>query len=213
METPTEPLPAGLPAALGNAAWPDNWTLGHPSLHGELMEMETRGVWLCQQPISRERYESLALPDGFLRTGIGGSMADLAYFARSPGRGADGPLDVREIDGVRFAFVATPGLPEATLPGVVVLPVTKHHRLLYRAGRTLEIMDCGDGRDYVPLVTEARMAGRPADKPLPARRLPEGWSVRTVVLSEDLIVELPCPTRVTFFSSGESFQGPLTLGV
>ncbi|HEY2774898.1 MAG TPA: hypothetical protein VGK20_12705 [Candidatus Binatia bacterium] len=198
---------------LGNPSWSDNWTTGHPALHGEIMDVESRSVWLCQQPISYERYDALALPDGFIRTGIGGSTADLAYFRRSPGRDSDGPLQVRDIDGVRFSFVATPGEPEAMLPGLVILPVSKHHRVLYRAGRAIEIMDCGDGFDYVPLVAEARMAGRRRDRPLPPRTAPKGWSSRFVTLARNLLVELPCPTRVTFFASGESFQGPVRLGL
>ena len=53
-----------------------------------------------------------------------------------------------------------------------------------------------------------RIAGPP--KP---RLLPEGWSVRQVHLDSDLVVDLPCPTRAAFFwSSGDSFQGPIRLG-
>ena len=61
---------AALPAALGNPAWPDNWTVGHPALHGEVMDAGG-GVWLAQAPLLRERFDALALPDGFAKTGIG----------------------------------------------------------------------------------------------------------------------------------------------
>ena len=94
-----------------------------------------------------------------------------------------------------------------------VFPVDKHHLLLFRAGRKLEIMDLGDGFDYVPLVVGARGAitgARASASPRP-RALPEGWSVRTLRLERDLVVELPNPTRVAFFVNGDSFQGPVRL--
>jgi len=121
------------------------------------------------------------------------------------------------VGGVRLARVARAvGAPEPALDGVRVFPVDKHHLLLFRAGRTLEIMDFGDGCDYVPLVTRARGpiagSGRPSGTPR-ARVLPSGWSVREVTLARDLVVELPNPTRVAFFANGDSFQGPLRLAL
>jgi hypothetical protein len=34
-----------------------------------------------------------------------------------------------------------------------------------------------------------------------------------VTLQEDLFVDVPFPARVCFFTSGHSFQGPLTLSI
>ena len=39
---------------------------------------------------------------------LGGAVADAAYFSRSPGATADGPLDAMEVDGLRFSFVGRP---------------------------------------------------------------------------------------------------------
>lgn len=197
---------------LGNPDWTDNWTLGLDALHGEILDTAAGQVWLAQAPMTLERFESLSLPEGFVPTGIGQSVATAAYFRRSPGAAEDGPLDTMDVDGIRFARVARPGLPDAPLPGLFVLPVHKHHRLLYAGGSTIEVMDCGDGADYVPLVRNAVMAGRRHAAPRP-RVLPDGWSVRRVTLPRDVVVDLPCPTRVTFFASGDSFQGPVQLGV
>lgn len=202
-------------AAIGELAWPDNWTHGAGTTHGELMQPETGAVWLAQQPVTRERYEALAIPDGFLQSGIGESVADVAYFRRSPDAAFDGPLETIEIDGLRFSRVARPGVPEPGLRGVIVLPVYKYHRIAYAAGRTIDIMDCGDGWDYVPLMAHATMpGGRPPNPDAGAkpRVLPEGWSMRSLTLRSDLVVELPCPTRVTIFPRiGDSFQGPVRL--
>lgn len=203
-------VPSPLP---GHPDWTDNWTLGRPGdLHGEVMDTATGLVWLAQAPISQDQYDALELPEGFVKTGIGEAVADAAYFSRSPGADGDGPLEVREIGGLRFAAVARPGAPDSPVSGLFVLPVHKHHRLFYAAGRTIEVMDCGDGADYLPLVRNAVMAGRRRSSTPRPRLLPEGWSVRTVTLAKDLVVDLPAPTRVTFFTSGDSFQGPLDLG-
>lgn len=198
---------------LGNPDWADNWTRGHDDLHGEVYEAATGLVWLNQSPMTRQEFLDLELPEGFLKTGIGESVADAAYFSRSPGAAEDGPLRAMEIGRFRFCLVARPGAPEMPAPGVFVLDVEKHHHLLYRAGTTIEVMSFGDGADYVPLVRHAVMAGKRADGPARPRVLPEGWSVRTVTLDRDLVVDLPCPTRVSFFASGDSFQGPLRLGL
>ncbi|MCW5889512.1 MAG: hypothetical protein KIT14_03070 [bacterium] len=193
---------------LGNPDWTDNWTTGGHVLHMEIMS--GRYVWLAQGACSVEQYERLALPEGFMRTGIGRAVADAAYFARSPDADADGPVETMEVDGVRFARVARPGRPEPPREGLFVLPVHKHHRVLYRAGRTIEVLRADDGGDYLPLVAGARMAASDMDgRP---RVLPDGWVVREVALDADLVVDLPCPTRVTFFTSGDSFQGPVRLG-
>lgn len=200
--------------SLGNLAWTDNWTHGAGTVHGEILHQESRSVWLAQEATTPAAFDALELPDGFLKTGIGESVADVAYFRRSPGAASDGPLETFDVGGMRFARVAVPGVPEPGFRGVLVMPVEKHHRVLYAAGRTLEIMDCGDGRDYVPLMANAAMPGMPPRTDPRPRVLPPGWKVRSVILAADLVVELPCPTRITLFSrTGESFQGPVRLGL
>lgn len=211
--TPATPVHLDLPATVGTPGWTDNWTVGREVLHGEVCDTGTGLVWLAQAPMTRSQFDALELPEGFVKTGIGESVADLAFFSRSPGASADGPVETCEIGGFRFSLVARPGIPEMPGRGVFVLDVEKHHRVLYRAGTTIEVMDFGDGADYVQLTRNAVMAGRRADAPRRERVLPEGWSVRTVTLAEDLVVDLPCPTRVCFFACGDSFQGPLRLGI
>lgn len=205
----------------GNLAWADNWTRGTGILHLEIAHAGTMSVWLAQAEITHERAAGLALPEDYVFSGIGRSVADLAYFSRSPGATADGPLETIVVDGVRFSFVARPGMPEpapeGSPGGLIVLPVEKHHRLVYAAGRTIEVMDCGDGFDYVPLTSQARRVESDperATRPFKPRVLPSGWSVRSVLLESDLVVDLPCPTRAAFFfGSGDSFQGPVRLPV
>jgi hypothetical protein len=206
---------------LGNPDWADNWTRGADLLRLEIAEPATMSVWLAQEAVTHERAAGLSLPEGFVFSGIGLSVADLAFFARSPGTASDGPLRTIEVDGLRFSFVARPGMPESppggSTGGLVVLPVEKHHRVFYAAGRSIEVMNCGDGFDYVPLTARARRVDPDparASRPFKQRVLPADWSVRVVRLESDLVVDLPCPTRAAFFlGSGDSFQGPVRLGV
>jgi hypothetical protein len=199
------------PPRMGNPAWVANWTLAGLEILGEIMHPETRSVWLSQHAITHDEYAALQLPEGFMKSGTGRSGHDVAFFRRSPGAAVDGPLETIVIGDRTFARVARPGSPEPGFEGLLVLPVYKYHNVMFRAGRTLEIMDCGDGWDYVPQVTE--MQGLPGMSPTEQRVLPHGWSVREVVLQEDLYVEVPCPARVCLFPSGHSFQGPVRLGL
>lgn len=198
-------------ARMGNPAWSDNWTLAGLDIYGEIMHPETRSVWLSQQPFTLEEYSALQVPEGFLKSGTGRSSHDLAFFRRSPGGTVDGPLATTKIGDRTFSRVARPGPPEPGFNGVLVLPVYKYHNVMFRAGRTIEIMDCGDGWDYVPQVTEMR--GLPGVPPTAERVLPDGWSVREILLQEDLHVEVPCPARVCLFFSGHIFHGPVRLGL
>ena len=198
-------------ARMGDPAWTQNWTLGGLSFYGEIRQADSGSIWLCQQPISVEAYEALQLPDGFSKSGMGRSAHDVAFFRRSPGAPVDGPLDTMNVDGRTFARVARPGRMEPGFSGVFVLPVYKSHSVMFEAGRTIEIMDFGDGWDYVPQIIEA--SGLPGMVQGQERVLPEGWSVREVTLEEDLFVEVPYPARVCFFMSGHSFQGPVRLGL
>jgi hypothetical protein len=43
------------------------------------------------------------------------------------------------------------------------------------------------------------------------RVLADDWSIRTVTLDSDLLVEVANPARVCFLADGSSFQGPVDL--
>ena len=108
-----------------------------------------------------------------------------------------------------FSKVAKPGKPESGFKEVLVLPVYKYHKVLFSAGRTIEVLTMEDGKDYVPNVYGLKeMFGKNTPK---ERVLPEGWSIRTITLTKDLILEIPNPARVCFFKTGSGFHGPISL--
>ena len=193
---------------LGNPEWTLNWTIGRPGPYMEITELANRTVWLCQQPISYEEGKALKLPEGFVITGIGESAHDAAFFPRSPDATEDGPLETMKVGERTFSKVGMPGKLESGFKDVLVLPVYKYHKVLFKAGRTIEILTMEDGKDYVPNVYGLKaMFGKTPKE----RILPVGWSVREVTLHEDLILEIPNPARVCFFKTGSGFHGPVNL--
>ena len=93
---------------------------------------------------------------------------------------------------------------------MLVLPVYKSHRVLFTAGRDLELVDIGHGWFLLPQAVEADIGGGTA-VPRPERVLPEGWSSRNLSVGEDLVLDLPYPARVVIFVDGSIFHGPVRL--
>ncbi len=192
---------------LGNPEWTPNWTIGRPGPYMEITELANRTVWLCQEPISYEQGQAIPLPKGFAITGIGEAAHDAAFFPRSPDATEDGPLETMKVGKYTFSKVAKPGKPEAGFKDVLVLPVYKYHKVLFKAGRTIEVLTMEDGKDYVPNVYGMKaMFGKTPEE----RILPAGWSIRIIILTKDLILEIPNPARVCFFKTGSGFHGPVS---
>ena len=197
----------------GNPEWSANWTLGGIEFYGEIMDTATFGVWLTTEPITPDDYAGLQVPDGYRKSGCGRSQHDAAFFRRPPGTDVDGPVDTIQVDGRTFALVARPGKPEPGFDGVTVIPVFKSHRVLFRAGRTLEIIDTNDnfpgGTSLIPQVTQTHLKRQRTEST--PRHMPAGWTSRFVTLSENLVVDLPNPARVAIFKNGDIFHGPTTI--
>ena len=153
------------------------------------------------------------MPEGFRKSGVGRSQHDAAFFRRPPNAEIDGPVETTQIGHRVFALVARPGRPEKGFEGVTVLPVFKSHRVFFAAGRTLEIIDTNDDfarcSTLLPQAVESHLHQRRSE--IKPRRMPAGWTSRFITLTEDLIVDLPCPARVAIFNNGDIFHGPTTI--
>lgn len=193
----------------GENSWIHNWSLGGCKFYGEIMDDATFGVWLSSEPISPDDYADLVAPEGFRKSGVGRSEHDAAFFLRPPGADVDGPVSSIVVDGRSFGLVARPGKPESGFTGVMVLPVYKSHRLFFASGRTLELLDTGDGFSLVPQAVESHL-GRRKD-PTIKRQMPNGWTSRHITLKDNLVIDLPCPARVAIFKNGDIFHGPVQL--
>ena len=210
MTTPPGPR---LDSRLGNPDWVDNWTIG-PGLRMEIIDRDRR-VWLSQEPVTKEQAGGLSLPPDVAPALFGAVIADGAYFNRSPGATVDGPLEAREIDGLRFSFVARP-VGQRRLEGATLMSIDKHHTMLYAAGRTIEVLDFGDGTFAPPAWSGPdREPSEPSDR-APSDREPgqpaeSGWLRRNVTLTNDLIAVIPNPADVVIFDDGSGFHGPLSI--
>ena len=200
-------------SGMGVSEWKQNWTLDGLAFYGEIMDLSTAKIWLCQQAFTPEEYEALEVPEGFIKSGIGRASHDAAFFRRPPQANQNGPLETMAVQERTFSQVAIPGEHDSSVnlerDKVLLLNVHKHHSVMFAKGRTLEILTMSDGLDYVPQITE--VSGLPGFTQQAERVLPKDWSVREITLKEDLFVEVPFPARVCFFASGHSFQGPVSL--
>jgi hypothetical protein len=171
----------------------------------ELMNLETRDVWLSASPVAREFFASLPVSPPWIKLGIANGGMDAAGFRRSPGAEADGPLDAREFGGHRFIRVARPEKPALpTIPGgPTKLLVHKHHTVAFKAGTKLRILENADGARFV----EASR-GRGASDPS-LLKLEEGMRIIEIELSCPWTVDIPAPATVYFFPTIDVFHGPI----
>ena len=195
----------------GVREWTNNWSLGGCEFYGEIMDSATFGVWLSTQPITPVEYAALDVPVGFNKSGVGRSQHDAAFFSRPPQTDVDREVDTITVGRHTFACVARPGAPEKGFTGVTVLPVFKFHRVLFEAGRSLELIDTHDdfpgGTTLVPQAIDTHLHKRREPTP---RQLPQGWTTRTITLAETLVLDIPNPARVAIFKNGDIYHGPVT---
>lgn len=192
---------------LGNTEWVDNWTLGD-GLRFELIEADTRRVFICQTEVADAELAAFEPPDGFGHALAGLAVADMAFFARSPGADHDGPVETVELGGRRFAHVARPVGFDTLASGAVEMTIDKHHAMLYRAGRTLDVLDFGDGT----VATPAWGSTDPSAE-VTADMLDDSWTLRRVRLTDDLLTTIPNPARVIVLDRAFGFHGPVDRGL
>jgi|APCry1669188879_1035177.scaffolds.fasta_scaffold00042_13 hypothetical protein len=171
-------------------------------MRAEVFELATGAVWLCQQAMTEAEFAALEPAPGFIKVGIGRSAMDVAWFRRSPGAAADGPLETRAMGGRTFARVAKPLDFRGFNPGTqaTLFQVEKHHVLGYHAGKTLQLVRMPDGQFLVPQTLSAQ-----GD----CKGVPPGGEFVEVTLQTPWSVVLPCPTSVYFFNDLSSFCGPI----
>ena len=188
---------------LGTPEWVDNWTLGD-GLRFELIEAATGRVLLSQESATATEIASFEAPEGFGHALAGEAVADMAFFARSPGAEQDGPVETVELGGRRFSYIARPARFETLAQGATEMTIDKHHAMLYRAGRTLDVLDFGDGTVATPAWGSTDPAAALTDA-----MLDRSWRLRRVRLTDDLLTTIPNPARVIVLDRAFGFHGPV----
>ena len=185
--------------------------------HAEVLEVATRTVWQSVEPMSREEFAQLALPEGMVPVGIGCGVMDAHYFRQSPGAEAPGPVRDRLIDGRRFIHCANPSAAGPERPirdGPARLMVDKHHTIIFEAGRELTIIRTETGSDFIQVISASPEGGGLLQENAVEAddfALPSGWHLRLEPVAERTVIDLPNPTEAWFFANGSSFQGPVIL--
>lgn len=180
--------------------------------HAEVIDPTTREVWQTLGPCTREELAALDLPEPYRPIGVGRAAMDETWFDRSPGDDEDGPMREREIAGRRWGHCAkTASRPSRPFgdDGPVEMMVDKHHALRFAAGRRVPVLRTPDGELFHVIDGRAISSIGTDGAPDERLRVPSGCSLGHVALDADWVLRLPAPTRVFFFGSGDSFQGPV----
>ena len=86
--------------------------------------------------------------------------------------------------------------------------IDKHHAMLYRAGRDIDVVDFGDGTVATPA-----WGSLDPDVVLTGSNLDNGWQLRRVRLTDDLLTFVPNPARVIVLDKAFGFHGPIAASV
>ena len=182
--------------------------------HAEVIDPTTRQVWQSLEPCGPDELARLELPEPLRPAGTGIAAMDEHWFDRSPGATKDGPMETRRIGDGEWGRCAAPK-SAPTRPfgeaGPLELSVDKHHALRFAAGRRVPVLQTAEGAFFVHVIvggdtSTVGVLGTPSKEGLV---VPDGCRLGEVALAQDWVVRLPNPTRALFFSSGDSFQGPL----
>lgn len=191
--------PRGAAAAVPEA----NVTVSPRELHMEVFDSRTADVWLCQRPVTVAEYRELPVGAPYVKSGLARSAMDFAWFLRSPGAAAEGPLDGRIIGGLPMVRVARPldfkGFAAGDAP--TRLQIDKHHVIGFNAGTRALLVQLPDGAFYV----QQTVGAGPLRIPIPA-----DWNLCELKSPAPWSICLPSPVTVYFFRNLTSFQGPVT---
>jgi len=176
---------------------------GHSPVLMELKNTVSGDVWLSVDAITQADFEALEVSAPWIKYGPLRSAPDYTWITRSPFEESDGVVKTLEMSGQKFLYVAQPGQPKPLSGGMgVELWVEKHQVSLFLAGRTLEILVNEAGEFFIE-----QMLGLEGAAPMV---LPTGFRLRTLDLTQPLIVRFPTRCRIYYFlPSCRSFHGPI----
>jgi pimeloyl-ACP methyl ester carboxylesterase len=162
-------------------------------------------VWLNVDGMSRDEFENLDLPQGWIKNQPRETDPSGGVFLRSPDASEDGEFTEATHFGHRWRHNATvieTGIPlddEGLLSGN---RIAKFHRVSFDAGQTIHLLVSPEGDAYIRI---SRDAGRTQEVPT----IPSTWLTASEVLEQDLDILLPNPTLNIRADNEDSFQGPL----
>ena len=162
-------------------------------------------TWKNVSDMTVAEFDSIELPQGWVKNQPRESEPDAGVFTRSPGELMDGPLIKAEHFGYEWEHVAT--ITEVNVPMdnqelLSANTISKFHEITFQPWRLVNILVSPEGDRYVRVT---RDAGRVSDIPT----LPSDWKLIKDVITEEQTIQLPNPTINIRADNEDSFQGPI----
>ena len=178
-----------------------------PRVGFEILEIQSPNsirAWISSD-ITREEFDALKLPPGWIKNQPRESEVDAGRFYHSPGAAVEGEFLVEELFGFSWFHAATVIQPNIRLDEQGLLrgsTVVKFHEVTFNAGRTIAVLFSPEGEPYVRLT---RDANRASDEP----SIPNSWRLVENTTPDQLVIQLTGETLVIRADNEDSFQGPV----
>jgi haloalkane dehalogenase len=173
----------------------------------EILEIQSPNsirAWISSD-ISREEFDALQLPQGWIKNQPREGEPDSSLFYRSPDAVVDGEILRDSFFGFNWWHSATVTQANITLDEQGLLKgstVKKFHEVTFNAGSTITVLLSPDDESYIRIT---RDANRVSDVP----SIPDLWRLIEYKTSEKVVLRLPDNTTVIRTDNEDSFQGPV----
>jgi hypothetical protein len=167
-------------------------------------------VWINDEPIEQAEFDSLQLPQGWMKNQPREGEPNRSKFFRSPDEEMDDVFIRKEQFGYDWLLNAKVLETNVPLPAndeslLVGNSIAKHHQVTFHSGRTIFILISPEGEEFIRI---SRDANRSTD----AVTIPEEWRLEERVLTDEITLDLPNPTlNIRVQNNQDSFQGPVSL--
>jgi hypothetical protein len=172
----------------------------------EILEFQSPNfirAWIGSD-ITREEFEALELPVGWMKNQPREGEPDASVFFHSPGTTTEGEFLEIDFLGFHWWHSATVIQSNIALDEQGLLSgstVNKYHEVTYNAGRTIAVLFSPEDDPYVRISRDAnRTSGQPS--------IPDFWVLVEYTTQEDIVIQLPEETLVIRTDNEDSFQGP-----
>jgi hypothetical protein len=178
-----------------------------PRVGFEILEIQSPNsirAWISSD-ITREEFDALELPEGWLKNQPRTGDPDASRFYRSPGAAVDGEFLDEELFGFNWRHSAT--VTETNIPldeqGLLIgSTVSKFHEVTFNAGRAIIVLFSPHGEPYFRI-------GRDADRVSDEPSVPDSWRLVEYTTPEQLVIQLFGENLVIRTDNQDSFQGPV----
>ena len=165
-------------------------------------------VWMTTE-MSENEFDAAESKEPWVKSKSRERLLDESRFIHSPDVLVEGNFAEQDLFGKPFRFVATVVALNEAVDSRGLLSrqrILKYHVGLFRAGRTIHVLQDPDEQQYVRI-------SRAKDRMKENAEFPEGWSLRSIELKEDLVVNLSGTVENIGDEIQDFYQGPVDTGL